>query len=134
VKTFEEWKKAFIDLQGRVDMLVLENNAGIKGWNEERPKSFVRAQTKIPTGCIHDFMAEYCLVWYTKLGEEQGELVRGCGHSNPLWQNLRRISHSGKPEGDTLCESGVAKSMNVTFPLATLKAAKVIKRLGEEYF
>jgi hypothetical protein len=99
VKTFEEWKKAFIDFQGRVDMLVLENNAGIQGWNEGEAKSFVRAQTMIPTGCIHDFMAEYCLVGYTKVGEEQG-VVRGAAFKfspanprriSPSWQ-IRRVS------------------------------------------
>jgi ABC-type uncharacterized transport system substrate-binding protein len=127
VKTFEEWKKAFIDFQGRVDMLVLENNAGIQGWNEGEAKSFVRAQTLIPTGCIHDFMAEYCLVGYTKIGEEQGEWSAGAALQILSGKSPKDIPIVANQKGQLYANLGVAKKLNVTFPLATLKAAKVIK-------
>jgi ABC-type uncharacterized transport system substrate-binding protein len=127
VKTFEEWKKAFIDLQGKVDMIVLENNAGIQGWNEEEAKKFVRAQTKIPTGCIHDFMAEYCLVGYTKIGEEQGEWAAGAALQILSGKSPKDIPVVMNQKGQLYANLAVAKKLNVTFPLTTLKAAKVIK-------
>jgi len=126
-KTFEEWKKAFIDLQGRVDMLVLENNAGIQGWNEVEAKKFVRAQTSIPTGCIHDFMAEYSLVGYTKIGEEQGEWSAGAALQILSGKSPKDIPVVTNQKGQLYANLAVAKALNVTFPLATLKAAKVIK-------
>ena len=127
VKTFEEWKKAFIDLQGRVDMLVLENNAGIQGWNEGEAKKFVRAETKIPTGCIHDFMAEYCLVGYTKIGEEQGEWSAGAALQILSGKSPKEIPVVANQKGQLYANLAIAKKLNVTFPLTTLKAAKVIK-------
>ena len=126
-KTFEEWKKAFIDLQGRVDMLVLENNAGIQGWNEAEAKKFVRAETKVPTGCIHDFMAEYCLVGYTKIGEEQGECSAATALQILSGKSPKDIPVVANQKGQLYANLAIAKKLNVTFPLATLKAAKVIK-------
>ena len=126
-KTFDDWKKAFIELQGQVDMLVLENNAGIKGWNNEEAKKFVRAQTKIPTGCIHDFMAEYCLVGYTKLAEEQGEWSAGAALQILSGKSPKDIPVVMNQKGQLYANLAIAKKLNVTFPLATLKASKVIK-------
>ena len=32
VKTFEEWKEKYIQLQQEVDIIILESYAGISGW------------------------------------------------------------------------------------------------------
>lgn len=73
VKTFDEWKQRFLDLQNSVDMVILTNNGGIAGWNNAEAQQFVEANTKIPVGTPHDFMMPYALLGITKLSEEQGE-------------------------------------------------------------
>lgn len=73
VKTFEEWKQRFLELQNSVDIVILTNNGGIAGWNNAEAQQFVEANTQIPVGTTHDFMMPYALLGITKLSEEQGE-------------------------------------------------------------
>jgi hypothetical protein len=72
VNTFEEWKQAFIKLQNEVDMVILENNAGITNWNNKDAEIFVLENTKIPSGATLEWMPPYTLIGYTKIPEEQG--------------------------------------------------------------
>ncbi len=127
VKSFDDWKKAFIDLQSRVDMLIVYNYAGIQGWNEGEAKKFVREQTKIPTGCVHEFMAEYTLISYAKIAEEQGEWSAGAALQILSGKSPKDIPVVTNQKGQLYANLAIAKKLNVTFPLATLKAAKVIK-------
>jgi len=73
VKTFEEWKKIFIEIQDQVDILILANNGGIAGWNDEEAKLFVQENTRIPTGSYNAWMSPYILIGFIKATEEQGE-------------------------------------------------------------
>lgn len=73
VDTFEEWKQSFIKLQEEVDILILENNAGIIDWNNSEAEAFVLENTKVPAGATMDWMAPYSLIGFTKVPEEQGE-------------------------------------------------------------
>ena len=71
-KDFEDWKKGFIELQGKVDMLIIDTDGGLYQDKAQELKSFTEANTKIPTGSAYDFMAPYALISYGKVAEEQG--------------------------------------------------------------
>lgn len=73
VDTFEEWEQTFLKLQEEVDMLILVNNAGIKGWNDLEAEAFVLENTKIPAGAIQVWLSNDSLISLTKIPEEQGE-------------------------------------------------------------
>ncbi|HWQ95929.1 MAG TPA: ABC transporter substrate binding protein [Candidatus Methylomirabilis sp.] len=73
VKTFEEWKKVFIEIQDQVDVLILANNGGVEGWDDEEAKLFVQNNTRIPTGSYNTWMTPFILVGLIKATEEQGE-------------------------------------------------------------
>jgi ABC-type uncharacterized transport system substrate-binding protein len=72
VKSFADWKAAFVELQGKVDVLLLGNYAGLTGWNEAEAKAFVEANTRIPSGGMYDFMMPYTMLGLTKVAQEQG--------------------------------------------------------------
>lgn len=72
VKDFEEFKTAYASLQDKVDMVVFPNYAGIDGWDDAKAEEFILANTKVPTGSMHDFMAPYVMLVFGKLAEEQG--------------------------------------------------------------
>lgn len=72
VKTFDEFKEQFAALQSKVDILVFPNYAGIEGWDEAAAAEFALANTKIPTGSMHDFMAPYVTLVFGKVADEQG--------------------------------------------------------------
>lgn len=73
VNTFEEWKQSFIKLQEEVDVLIIENKAGIIGWNNIEAETFVLENTKIPTGAVQIYLTNNSLISLTKIPEEQGE-------------------------------------------------------------
>lgn len=72
VKTFAEWKDAFVKMQDSVDVLFFGNNAGINDWNEKEAIPFAQAKTKVVTGGIYDFLMPYVMLGFTKISEEQG--------------------------------------------------------------
>ncbi len=73
VNTFEEWKKVFLALQNEVDIVILENKAGITDWDNEEAEAFALENTKIPAGATQVYMTRYSLIGFTKIAEEQGE-------------------------------------------------------------
>lgn len=75
VKTFEEWKREFLKLQDEVDVLIVGNNGGIKGWNEQQAQQFAETNTRIPTGCLLDWLTPFSFLGATRLASEQGAYV-----------------------------------------------------------
>jgi ABC-type uncharacterized transport system substrate-binding protein len=72
VKTLADWKAAFKDLQGQVDVLLLGNFAGINDWNEADARAWAEANTRIPSGAMYDFMMPYAMLGFVKIAQEQG--------------------------------------------------------------
>ncbi len=73
VNTFEEWKQSFMNLQNEADYVLIENNAGIKNWNDTEAEAFVLENTKIPAGAVLEYITPYSLIGLTKVTEEHGE-------------------------------------------------------------
>ncbi|HQI81536.1 MAG TPA: ABC transporter substrate binding protein [Deltaproteobacteria bacterium] len=72
-KDFAEWKEKFSALQNEVDMIIVGNNAGIKGWNDAEAQDYVLKNTKVPTGALYEWLTNYALIGATNVPEEQGE-------------------------------------------------------------
>jgi ABC-type uncharacterized transport system substrate-binding protein len=73
VKSFDEFKQAFVALQDSADMLLTGNYAGIAGWDEKAARAFIVEHTKIPTGYVDGYMTPSVLITMGKIPEEQGE-------------------------------------------------------------
>ncbi len=73
VKTQEEWKEAFLKLHDEVDVLIFENNAGIKNWSDSDAEAFALNNTKIPVGTTNFWTMQSSLLGMTKIAGEQGE-------------------------------------------------------------
>ncbi len=127
VDTFEQWKKEYLALQDRVDIIIFQNNAGIADWNDEEAKSFILENTRVPTGTLHDFMAPFVLVTYARSPQEQGE-----------WAGYAALQILGgkKPSDIPVVENKKAKvylnlplanKLGVRFPFDLIKSAKIIK-------
>ncbi len=71
--TFEDWKTDFQNLQNEVDIVILENNAGIRNWDNKEAEAFVLDNSRIPGGATNTWMPQYSLIGMTKVPEEQGE-------------------------------------------------------------
>jgi polar amino acid transport system substrate-binding protein len=64
VRSFDEWRESFARMQHQVDILVIGNNAGIKGWDNASAEKATLLSTAIPTGCVMDWMSNYTFIGY----------------------------------------------------------------------
>ncbi len=67
-----EWEQAYLKAQNS-DLIVLNNHAGIKGWNKKRAIKFATLHAGKLTVSTYDFMTPYTMLAMTKIAEEQGE-------------------------------------------------------------
>lgn len=127
VKSFADWKAAFTELQGKVDVLFLGNYAGLGGWNEAEARAFVEASTRIPSGTMYDFMMPYAMLGLTKLATEQGlwagkATVQILGGTAPSAIPLAR-----NKEGQIMVNVKLAARGGVVFKPELVRNAVVLK-------
>jgi len=100
VKSFDEFKRAFVEVQRSADMLITGNYAGIAGWDEAAAQAFIVEHTRIPTGYVDGYMTPLVLLTMGKLPEEQGEyaadvalkILRGAQPRDfPLVENKKAV-------------------------------------------
>ncbi len=73
VSRFEDFPRAFSEVQARSDMLIMGGNGGIAGWDDAEARNFLHEHTRIPTGSFDDYLAPYVIFTFAKEPEEQGE-------------------------------------------------------------
>ena len=127
VSGLDEWKQSFLDLQSKVDMLLIAPPSFVSTSEEQADLvEFVRRETQVPTGCVEDWIAPYCLFGYTKVAEEQGEwaaetALRILGGASPaqidVVTNERGVLHLNLP---------IAARLGIEFPASLLDEAVVI--------
>ncbi len=128
VNTFQEWKDAYLDLQDKVDVLLMYNNAGIEGWNDAEAVAFVEANAKIPSGSVQPWMAPYVLVAFTKDATEQGEWAATTAMEILSGRSPSEIPMTRNSRGRMIVNSKMARTLNVEIPASMLTAAEDILR------
>jgi len=130
VKTFEEFKEAFIKVQDEADILFFGNNAGIDRWDDTEVIPFITENAKIPSGAINDWLAPYVLVTLAKSSEEQGEwsgtaalrILAGTPASEiPTVENKRE---------ELILNLDIAEILGVVFPPSMLRNAEIYSSEG----
>lgn len=127
VKTFDEWKTVYKELQTTADIIFWYGLVGIKDWNDEEAKAIVLQETCVITCSSQYYMAEFVLVGHMKLGEEQGDwaahtalqILGGTSPADiPIAQNKNaRITLNMR----------LARQLNVTFPVDLVEQAELIR-------
>jgi ABC-type uncharacterized transport system substrate-binding protein len=127
VKDFAGWKQGFLDLQGKVDFLIIGVNQGLDGWDDAEAAKFVEANAKVVSGTWHDFLNRFALVSYNKLGAEHGEwagktavlVLSGSAPSTVAWTENK--------QGQMVVNTRIAKKLGVTPSFEMLQNAKIIE-------
>ncbi len=127
VNNFTEWKRDFKKLQGEVDMIIFENNAGIADWNDEEAKAFALTETKIPVGTTNDWIMNYALLGITKLPEEQGEWSAEAALKILSGATPASIPVVKNKKGNLMVNLKMAEKLGVIFAPSVLKNAQIIK-------
>jgi ABC-type uncharacterized transport system substrate-binding protein len=126
VKTFEQWKAAYMDAQDNGDMLIFINYAGINGWDDAAAKQFVQSNAKIPSGSFHAFVAPFVLVTYAKLGSEQGAYAANTALKILDGASPKDFPIVGNSTGRFYINTELAKKLGVSFSPETMKVASIV--------
>jgi len=127
VSTFQEWKDAFKKFQEEVDMLILENNASIIGWDDTLAEDFVLKHVKIPTGTPNAWMMPVTLIGLIKIPEEQGQWAAQTALKILNGTPPSEISMTQNRKGKLFINVKIGNKLGVTFPRAAFKYGEVIK-------
>ena len=126
VKTFDELKNAFLELQQRNDILVFAEAKSVQGFNHREFVDFTREHTVIPTGATQRYMSPYALVTFSRIGEEQGEYA-----ARTALAILDGASPSDFPvvtnkKAKVFLNMRLARKLGVKFPVEMISRAHLI--------
>lgn len=126
VKDFESWKLQYQKLQQDVDILLVGNGSGIKGWDPKKAEKFVQSTTKIPTGNWDSWMASYVLVVFADVPSEQGEwaaqtALKILGGTPPS-----EIPITANKQARIILNMKLAKKLSIIFPFELVQNAELI--------
>jgi len=126
-KDFAAWKQGFLDLQGKVDFLILGVNAGIADWNEAEAVKFVETNAKLVSGSWHDYLNSLSLVGFNKLAKEQGDWAAEAALKILKGAAAGSIPVATNQKGELVINVRIAKKVGVTPPFEMLQSARVIE-------
>jgi ABC-type uncharacterized transport system substrate-binding protein len=126
-KDFAAWKQGFLDLQSKVDLLVIGLNLGISDWDEAAGRKFVEENTKVVTGSFYDFVNGLALISYNKLASEQGEWSAKTAIQILKGASAGSIPVVGNQKGELVINARIAKKIGVTPSFEMLQGAKVLE-------
>lgn len=131
VRSFAEFKEAFLRAQQEVDMLLFRNNSGITGWDAAKAEAFVAAHTTVPTGSVLPWMQPFNLLTIAKVPEEQGEYaattalrILAGAHPADMPVVRNQLAH-------LVINLKMAKAADLVLPVSLLQTAEVI---GKEVY
>jgi ABC-type uncharacterized transport system substrate-binding protein len=128
VSTFSEWKREFNRLQDEVDVMIIGNNGGIKGWDDEEARRFAEQNTRIVTGCLLDWLAPLSFLGATRSADEQGRYAAHTALKILNGTSPRDIPIRGNVQANIIINLRIAKKLHKKIPQSFLKiATKVIE-------
>ncbi len=126
VKTFDEFKDAFLRAQQEVDILCLPNNAGIEGWQNEVAETFMTEHIRIPTGGLNPWMTPYVIFILAKIPEEQGAYAAATALRILAGTRPEDIPIVQNREAQLIVNLKMAQAAGIILPVSLLQTAEVI--------
>lgn len=128
VTTFSQWMSEFDRIQDKVDILIIGNNAAIKGWDMDEAKSFVLQNTRIPTGGILPWMTSVVFLSTTIVPAEQGIYAAQTALKILNGASVSTIPVQANVDVDIIINMKLAKKLGREIPNSFRKrAAKIIE-------
>ena len=126
-KDFTAWKQGFLDLQSKVDLVVIGINLGISDWDEAAGRKFAEENTKVITGSFYDYLNGLALVSYNKLPAEQGDWAAKAAIQIMKGVAAGTIPVASNQQGELVLNARIAKKLGVTPSFEMLQGAKVLE-------
>lgn len=131
VETFQDWKKAYLRLQGEVDILILAPPSFLMAGpdadtDKAEARSFVLEHTRIPTGSVEDWIAPYSLVCYAKRAQEQGEWAAQTALKILSGTSPQQIPVVENHQASVFLNMPLAKKLGILFPIDLIEQSTLV--------
>ena len=123
VNDFNAWKEAYISLQDEVGILLVRNNSGIEGWNDQEAKSFVHENTYIPSGTVSTHLAPWVLISYSKVNQEFAEYAATSALQILNGESPADIPISTNKQAKVYLNMRLASRLGIEFPMELVERA-----------
>lgn len=123
VKTFDEWKKAFRDIQQKVDILLIVSHEGLDRWSDEEALELTDAHTIIPTASTLSWMIPYCLLSYSKVPEEHGQWAANAALEILGGKSPEDIPVATNQKAGINLNMHLARKLDIVFPMELIEQA-----------
>jgi len=129
VTSSKEWMENYLELQDSVDMILTGNGAGVKDWDENRKKikSFVRKNTKIPSGTWSAIVNDLVLFSYANKPEEQGKWAANTALDILKGKDISSIPLVANEEATIHINTTLGKKLKVVFPFDIIDNAVLVE-------
>ncbi len=126
VKSFDDWKRAFLDLGARTDFILVGPIHGLQGVDPAAAQAFLIENMSVPTGGWQAMMRDFTLLTLEKTGTEQGlwaaeaalRILSGTRPGDiPITQNTR---------GKMAINAKIADAIGMAVPAELFELADVI--------
>ena len=104
-------------------MLLIDSDGGLYKDRADELRAFMEANTKIPTGTTYDFMADYALVDFAKVAEEQGDWAAAAALKIMGGASPDSIPLAKNEKGKLIINTRIAKNLGVEIPFEVLESA-----------
>lgn len=127
VHSFAEWEKALAKANTEVDILIVDNYAGIKDWNPDEAKRLVHTTVSIPTGSPNEWMADFCMMTFAKNANEQGNWAAQTALDILEGKPPSAIQVTTGKKAKIFLNMGIAKNLGIRFPMELIENAHLIE-------
>jgi ABC-type uncharacterized transport system substrate-binding protein len=126
VKDFASWKKQFLELQEKVDMIIFAAPEGIKNWDKEEAARFIYEHVRVPIGAGQRDVMPFALIGVSKVPQEQGEYAARIALRILDGEKPSEIPIATNKKGYLYLNLKMAGKLNIVFTPSMLKSANEI--------
>jgi hypothetical protein len=127
VKTFDEFKQRFLQLQDEVDILYIYNNSSLKDWNNTEAVEFIMKNTKVPTVAHNQWMMPYVLITLAKVPMEMGQWSANAALEILNGKKPSDISLVTNKKAKIFLNMKIAKKLEIVFPIELVNQAEFVE-------
>jgi ABC-type uncharacterized transport system substrate-binding protein len=128
VHSLMEWQETYRRAQNEVDILIIGNTSAIKDWDGDAAMKTILNETKIPTGCVLEFLTPYTFIGCIKLPSEQGRWAAETALKILDGVPVSSIRIAEPVDGKLIVNLNIAKVLGIKMPKSyTDKADKIIR-------
>ncbi len=126
VKTFDELKQAFLDLQQESDVMLIMEIESVDGFDHQQMVEFVNQNASVPTAGFADFTKHYAVFVLARSGQEQGEYAAKTALDILAGKSPREIPIAVNKRSRVFLNMKLARKLGIKFPMELIESAHLV--------